>query len=202
MEIKSFKLKSKSNSNIFEVDTSKGVFLLYADIMVKEKISKGEIADESFAIAVKESAVLIATDMAVKYLTSAIKTEKQLKDYLLKKGFDFEVIDKVKDKLKRYNLLDDKNFAVNYIKCNPKFSANKLKQKLSGFGIKKEDYLPLFEDFDDTEICYVTAQKFLKNKIVDKKTTEKLIRHLTNKGFNFGTIKTILNRLKIQSEEE
>ncbi len=201
MEIKTFKLKSKTNSNVFEVETSKGIFMLYADVMVKCKISKGEIDDESFALAVKESAVLIATDLAVKYLTSAIKTEKQLKDYLFKKGYDSETICKVIEKLKRYNLLDDKNFSVNYIKCNPKFSANKLKQKLSGFGVKKEVYLPLFEDFDDTEICYTTAQKFLKNKVVDKKTTEKLVRHLTNKGFNFGTIKTILNRLKIESED-
>ena len=202
MEILSFKLKSKTNSNVFEVNTSKGVFLLYADVMVKRNIKKGEIEENLFDVAVKESAVLVASDLAVKYLTSATKTEKQLKDYLLKKNFEYETIKEVVEKLKKYNLLNDLNFATSYIKCNPKFSANKLKQKLSGFGVKKEVFLPLFEDFDDTEICFATAQKFLKNKVVDKKTTEKLIRHLTNKGFNFGTIKNVLNRLKIADEEE
>ena len=41
MEIYSFKLKSKTNSNVFVVATSEGEFILHSDIIVKYKIEKG-----------------------------------------------------------------------------------------------------------------------------------------------------------------
>ena len=83
MEIYSFKLKSKTNANIFVVDTSVGEFILHSDIIVKHKIEKGVVNDNIFLEAVSESEILIGLNMCLKYISSKLKTEKQIKDYLI-----------------------------------------------------------------------------------------------------------------------
>ena len=82
MEIKSFKLKNKNNTNIFLVLTDCGEFELHSEAIVKHNIKKGEVADEVFQAALAESSALIATEKATKYLASKLKTEQQIKDYL------------------------------------------------------------------------------------------------------------------------
>lgn len=85
MKIYSIKLKSKNNSNIFNVKTNMGEFDFFGDIIVKYSFSENEVNDELFYSALKESEVLIATNIAMKYLSSRLKTERQIKEYLSKK---------------------------------------------------------------------------------------------------------------------
>lgn len=196
MEIFSIKLKSVKNSNIFVVTSEIGDHLFHADMIVKYGIVGGNNDDEKFNIALNESAELIALEMANKYMASAIKTEKQLRDYLYKKEFKKSTIDKVVKKLEEYHIIDDFAYAEMYVKSNPNFSKNKIKQKLYLFGIKSEIIEEILSDHEDFEGCLINAQKFLKNKIIDKKIYEKLIRRLISQGYNYDTIKSVLNKLK------
>ena len=84
MKIYSIKLKSKNNTNIFIVETNMGEYTFFSDVIVKYSLSEKEIEDDVFYTALKESEVLIATNLAMKYLGSRLKTEKQLREYLLK----------------------------------------------------------------------------------------------------------------------
>lgn len=201
MEILALKLKSKRNTNHFVVETSEGEFLLHADVIVKNHIGKGTINDNIFYEAVKESANLICFEVASKYLTSAVKTEKQLKDYLYKKDFKTEAINYATSKLKEYGIINDENFAISYIKSNPSFSKEKLKQKLLSFGVKNFDVTEVVNEEQENENCLNNATKFLKNKLPTKEVYEKLIRHLQSKGFRWESIKHCLNKLKLDVEE-
>lgn len=201
MEIKSFKLKNKNNANVFLVATQNGEFELHSEAIVKHNIKKGEVADEVFAVAQGESAVLIATEKATKYLASKLKTEQQIKDYLFKQGYHKPTVEAVLNKLKDYGLINDAYFAKSYIASNKNFSANKLKQKLMGFGVKPDTVAEMLSEIDDLPTCQAHAKKFLKNKEINTQTMEKLTRHLASKGYNFDTIKRTLSALKFDLDE-
>ncbi len=202
MEIYSFKLKSKNNANVFLVETSEGEFVLHSDIIVKLRIEKGAINDNVFYSAAKESSVLIAFNLATKYISSKLKTEQQIKDYLYKKDFHKTTVDAVIEKLRDYKIIDDKNFAEAYAKSNPNFSKNKLKQKLFSVGVKSNVVDESLIDVDDSESCKHNAEKYLRNKIANKQTIDKLIRRLQGMGYNWDTIKSTLYILKCETEED
>lgn len=200
MEIYSLKLKSSKNTNIFALSTSVGEVQIHSDIIVKYGLAVGEFDDAKFELAKQESDQIIALNLVTKFLSSSMKTEKQIKDYLYKKEFKSKTINLVVEKLKEYKLVDDKIFANYYIKSNPNFSVNKLKQKLFLFGVSKNIVEEVLQDFDDFEGCQKSATKFLKNKILDQKTKEKLIRHLMSKGYNWNEINKVLNNLNFETE--
>lgn len=196
MEIFEFKLKSKNNANIFLANTDIGEFLLHSDIIVKFGIKKGENDIYNFENAKTESENLIAFDTAMKYVSGKLKTEKQVKDNLYKKGFHKTSVDYAMEKLKEYKIVDDKLYSASYIKSNPKFSKNKLKQKLKIAGVTDENYIDDIEQVDDFSSCLKNAEKYLKNKEITKENLEKLTRRLAGMGYNWDTIKSVLTNFK------
>ena len=188
MEIYSIALKSKRNPNIFVLHTDNGDFDFYSDILVRENISKGEVENEKFFACHNESLIIIAFNMATKYISSKLKTEQQIKDYLYKKEFHKETVDAVIEKLKNYNIINDANYAQSYAKANANFSKNKLKQKLFASGVKSDVVAESVAEVDDYSSCLHHAEKYLRNKIKDKETIEKLIRRLQGMGYNWDAI--------------
>lgn len=201
MEIINFKLKSKTNSNVFVVTTSEGEFILHSEIIVKLGITKGIVNDNVFFDAVRESEKLIALNVAMKYISSKIKSTKQIVDYLYKKEFHKVAVDYVVNKLTEYGVLNDKYFVTSYINSNKNWSKNKLKQKLFEVGIKKDLVDENLIDFDDYTGCKKSAEKFVRNKNL-KEIREKLVRHLAGKGYNFETINRVLKDLKCEGEDD
>ena len=201
MEILSFKLKNKKNSNIFVVETDMGEYIFHSETIVKFGLATGEVDGEKFNLAKDESDELIALNCVMKYTASNIKTEKQIKDYLYKKEFHKPIVEKVVAKLKEYKVIDDKAYAEMYVKSNPNFSKRKAQQKLSSFGVKRELTDEITELVDDEETCLKSAQKFIRGKVMDKKTQDKLIRRLMYLGYNWETIRKVLNNLNIEFEE-
>lgn len=201
MEIISIKLKSKRNANVFIASTDMGEFDLHSDVIVKAGIKVGEIDDSKFYEVVQESAEIIAFNLAVKHISSKLKTEQQIKDYLYKKEFHKPAVDAVLEKLKEYNIVNDKNYAETYARTNPNFSKNKLKQKLFASGVKSNVMDECLQDVDDYVSCKQNAEKYLRNKVIDKPTIEKLIRRLQGMGYGWDVIKSTLNAINYDTEE-
>lgn len=201
MEILSLKLKSKNNPNVFLCLTDTGEFELHSDIIVKCGIKVGDFDDEKFYSSVQESSEIIAFNLTTKYISSKLKTEQQIKDYLYKKNYHKQTVDVVIEKLKEYKIIDDKNYAETYARSNPNFSKNKLKQKLFASGIKSQIVDDSLTEVDDLSSCKKHAEKYLRNKIVDKPTIEKLIRRLQGMGYAWDTIKSTLNALKFEMDD-
>lgn len=201
MEIYNLKLKRKRNANVFICSTSLGEFELHSDVIVKCGVKAGEFDEIKFNQAVQESSELIAFNLATKYVGSRLKTEQQIKDYLYKKEFHKPTVDSVISKMKEYKIIDDKNYAETYIRSNPNFSKNKLKQKLFSSGIKSENMDESLCDVDDENSCLKNAEKYLRNKILDKQTIDKLIRRLQGMGYTWSTISSTLRKLKYDLED-
>lgn len=201
MEILSLKLKSKTNPNVFICSTDSGDHELHSDVIVKCGIKVGVFEDEKFYLAVEESGEIIAFNLATKYISSKLKTERQIKDYLYRKEFHKSTVDVVVEKLKEYKIIDDQTYAESYAKSNPNFSKNKLKQKLFMSGVKSQIVDDSLSEVDDLTSCKKNAEKYLRNKTVDKQTIEKLIRRLQGMGYTWETIKSTLNFFKCETDE-
>lgn len=201
MEILSLKQKSKTNPNVMIVSTDNGEYELHLDVVVKNNIKKGLINDNIFFDCVNQSNDIIAFNLAAKFLASRQKTEQQVRDYIYKKGYHKNVVELVIEKLKHYNLVDDKLYAQSYIKSNPNFSRQKIKAKLNIAGVKAENYLDALETVDENESCLKSANKFLKNKTVDKAIIDKLVRRLAGQGYSWETINSTLKKLKAGIQE-
>ena len=201
MEIISLKLKSKNNANVFICATNIGEFEMHSDVIVKSGIKVGEIEEEKYMHVVQESSEIIAFNLATKYISSKLKTEQQIKDYLYKKDYHKPTVDAVVEKLKEYKIIDDKTYAESYAKSNPNFSKNKLKQKLFLSGVKSQIVDESLTEVDDETSCLKNAQKFLRNKVIDKATIDKMIRRLQGMGYTWDTIKSTLNAIKFDVEE-
>ena len=111
------------------------------------------------------------------------------------------IVEKVVKKLKDYSLINDKNYAESYIHANKNFSINKLKQKLHSFGVSSNDFECLENLVDDNESCVKHCEKFLKNKLPNLQTKDKLIRRLLGMGYSWETIKSSLKNFDFESEE-
>jgi len=142
----------------------------------------------------------VALDTAMNLLSKFSKTEKELKKYLVDKGFLFDAIKYTIEKLKEYNYLNDENFAKNYINCKKNSKGKKsifyeLKMKGIDESIIRNN-LDVLEN-ESGEVLERLANKFIKNKRQDEKIKEKLFRHLVSKGFDFEevnqTIRKVLN---------
>ncbi len=137
----------------------------------------------------------IAQNKAMSYISKYQKTEKELRDYLIKKGFDEEIVLKVIKKLKEYNLVDDMSYAKNYIKSKSKKSGRrKLSFELKKRGIADDMVEENIEEYsNDSENILPLCEKYLKNKPRDYKTKQKAYRFLASRGFIGEDIMRALN---------
>ena len=136
-----------------------------------------------------------ACEKGLKYLSKAQKTEKELRTYLLSKGFDSPNVNYAISKLKEYEYINDEKYAKNYIKFKSNTEGKKkIEFELKNKGIKDAIIQKSFEEFtfDDAPIRKL-AEKYLSNKQLDIKTKQKAYRYLASKGFSSEEIMPILN---------
>lgn len=200
MLIKSMKLKSPKNTNIFLVAVGDNEYIFHSDVIVKYDMSVGkDIDNKTLFQLLDESDYIICLNKSMEYISSKLKTTKQLKDYLYQKGYKTNTINRVIDKLNEYQVLNDNNFANAYIDANSaRLSKRNLQNKLAEKGIKKDVSSILLQDINDDEVCKKMADKFMKNKEYSKPNIEKLIRHLQYKGFDWDSISKVLRNFNIE----
>lgn len=188
-------IKSGKDKYSIYLDNSFYCFL-NAETIIKSNIKIGQIIEkQDIDNAQFENEKLVAFDKALKYL-SAIKSEKQIKDYLYSKGYTSKIVNYVIEKLKSYNYLNDELYAKTYI-SNYQMKKGKrlLAFELETKGISKDIINNLLENFDeDEEIIKTLAEKYLKNKPRDAKTAKKLANHLFTKGYSFEKINKIIKQ--------
>ena len=198
MFIEKISLKSSRNPNIFIVKIDGEEYILHSEIIVKYGIGTGtEIERDKLSNVIFESDVTIATNLAMKYVSSKLITTKQLKDYLRNKGYKSQVISKVIDKFNEYGVLNDENFASAFVSVKQNvLSKRAIEIKLIQKGVNKDIASTCLEDFDDYAVAIKTAEKFMKNKECTEENITKLMRHLSYKGFDYDAISKVLNKLK------
>lgn len=136
-----------------------------------------------------------AFDNALNILSYRSHTQKEISAKLSKK-FDLQIVNKVIQKLKTINLINDKNFTERYVEQSKK-GKKLIKLELLKKGVDKDLIEKHLENKDEelelknaSKIADRVLKKYEKSeKIIQKK---KLYEALIRKGFSYDTYKKII----------
>ncbi|AYD39737.1 recombination regulator RecX [Clostridium fermenticellae] len=140
---------------------------------------------------------------ALRTIERSYKTEYQITQKLIQKGFEDNAINRVIDFLKKYKFIDDKRFIKSYIMEKIKSQGkNKIKCELLKKGIDKSIVDSELKNIDgSTEIKYAIKLAIKKYNILKKteinykKVYKKLGNYLITRGYNQDILKDVLNQV-------
>lgn len=164
-----------------------------------------EISEERLKEAVFDSEKSVAFGKAMDYLGRGMKTCKQIRDYLEKKGYAPQVVDCVVTKLQEYRYLDDSTFARLYVEQNAQTKGSRrLQQELQQRGIGRDlaEEAAQTEEESALECATALAEKYMKNKTRELKDLQRLQRYLISRGYGYDTVNAVLRKYKNTAFDE
>lgn len=187
--------RNKDRSNIY-ID-NEYAFSLSNELVYKEGLKTDEkINIEEIKVIAKEDNYLKCKNAALRIVEKSYKSEKELKDKLILKGYGNEEIEKSIKFLKEYNFISDDNYTKMYVKDKSKVQGKKkIKYDLMKKGISEniiEEEISNIDRDEEREIAYNLAEK--KYKTIGKregdkfKLSQKLYRYLLSKGYDYDTV--------------
>ena len=138
-----------------------------------------------------------AVDKAMTHLSATMKTERQMRDFLTKKGYTEAVCDYVIEKLQYYKFIDDYAYCRAYInsvhgKGRRAIEADLIKRKAS-----REAISSALEEFDESDDdAFEILQKYMRGKEMNKVNILKGYKYLLSKGFSYDTAQSATEKLK------
>lgn len=189
-------VKDKTRCNI-EVD---GRFFcgMKLETVMEHRLKVGVVvSEEELSRLQLESEKLTALDKALTYITASMKTEKDVRAYLKKKGYLADVADYVVEKMRSYGYLDDAAYARAYIEhAGKRKGARLIAMELRQKGVPDEAVEEALEGFEgEDDSAREVLKKYLRGKTIDKPTLTKAYRHLMGKGYSHETAKRALEAL-------
>ncbi len=171
---------------------------LTLDTAVKNGLKIGKDVDEKFVVdMIFDSEKQSAFNKTANYMKSSIKTVKQIKEYLNKKGYDEAVINAVVEKLKEYKYLDDSQYVTAFVNTNKsKYGVRKLREKLKQKGVADANLSVLDDYEEDVDALKKVAEKYMSHKEKTPENYNKLYRFLAMRGYNFDDINACVNEIK------
>lgn len=196
-------IKDKTRCNI-EVD---GRFYcgMKLETVMQNRLKAGMcVSLETLSRMQLESEKMTALDKALTHITSSMKTEREIRDFLKKKGYLSDVCDYVAEKMKGYGFLDDGQYAKTYAESAGKrkgrrLIAAELKRKGVGDGEIEEALNGLT---GERESALLVLEKYMRGKPVDKKTLSKAYAYLIGKGYDYETARGALSAFGDTEDED
>ncbi|MGQ9842680.1 MAG: regulatory protein RecX [Spirochaetota bacterium] len=150
----------------------------------------------------EESMMFECMEKALYYISIRSRTEHDIKNYLIRKGFDKTTINKVLLHLTERGLINDYDYAVRYIQSvrehkiiGNKMIEKKLFEKGVDKGIIKKAIRKTEDKEPDIETVYELALKKY-NKVKDKEHPEgKVASFLYQRGFNWEIIQKVMKKI-------
>lgn len=158
-------------------------------------------------------AVKKAKNIALRLLSYSQKTEGDIVKKLKAKGFTKKTIDSVVEELKSFNLIDDKRFAVEWLRSKSKNSLWGRARLLKGLEIKgiSGDVIGIAvnetkDEISEEETIQRAFEKWLKRQghgsgVKGQKEKARAFRYLISKGFQPFLINQLLKGHYKDAEE-
>lgn len=153
-----------------------------------------------------------AFDTALYYLSFKNRTQKEIKDKLIEKGYSESEIDKSISKLLEYGYIDDSHYTFLYIKSNINKKGIKLiKNELINKGILKEvvdeQYSVYLEneisddvcnnnDFEYNTVNEIFERRFYSIDLTDEKNLRKVNSYFIRRGFKYEIVNKVIKNHK------
>lgn len=130
---------------------------------------------------------------ALHFLSYRPRSEREIRDFLLRKKTSEDLIAQVVGKLKQENLINDTEFVTWWLEQRADFNPRgklALKQELLQKGIDKE--------LIETELAKIKQEEYknLARKVLSKKSNpdkQKLLALLIRRGFNYQTAREVID---------
>lgn len=203
--------KNQERFNVF-IDYGKGeeyAFSVDSEVLIRFQLKKGmELDDFSFLEIQYQDDIRKAYNLAVNYLARRMRTEKEIKDYLVQKEMDEPIINEVLHKLADQKYINDEEFALSYVRTQknttdmgPDVIKIKLKEKGITQGIIQLALVeyPQSEQIEKaTKMCEKFFQKNIKDseRILKQKAEQMLLR----KGYPFAIIHIAMNEAEMDKD--
>ncbi|MCX6808223.1 MAG: regulatory protein RecX [Candidatus Berkelbacteria bacterium] len=141
-------------------------------------------------------------EYALNLLKVRERSEGEIKQKMLLRGYFLEEIETVLKWLKEKNFVDDKRFVQNYIDFQRRMGQAgkfKIKCRLKSFSISEElidEELKVIDHDSELEMAENEATKWLSRKVGVINQKEKLARFLSGRGFGMDVIMAVINQKK------
>jgi len=191
--------KNKDRFNIF-IDDGSGeryAFSVDSDVLINFQLKKGMDIDEfSFLEIQFQDDIRKAYNLAIHYLSRRMRSEKEIKDYLVQKDIEEAIIHEVLHKLASHKYINDKEYAISYVRTQmnttdkgPDLIHLELKER----GIEESLRLLALEEYHlelQVEKAMKLSEKYFKKnqKVSDRILKQKIEQHLVRKGYSFEVI--------------
>lgn len=193
--------RNKSRVNVYVNEDF--LFACSAEIIYNYGLKSGEKIDiDKIKTIIEEDNYIKCKNDALHSIEKTYKTEKQVIDKLLTKGYEKSTIDKTILFLKEYNFLDDSKFVDMYVK--EKLSSqgrNKIKYSLLQKGINESIIKEKLENIDKEKeedslekLGMSKYQQLIKREDDNRKIYKKLGDYLMRRGYPWQDVKSFLNR--------
>lgn len=200
MEIVKYELTKK---NIYNVYLSNGEVLELDESVItnNELLLKKRIDNDLYDKLKRDNKICILVNASIKYINVRLRSIKEIKDYLLKKEDDNDLIDEVISRLIKMGYLDDRRFTEAYIKDKLNFTSwgdYKIINELNKLGISSldiEDNIDLLNDDILNERMRKIIDKDIRTnkKYSGLKLKNKIYNHLLTNGYSKEKVISLIN---------
>lgn len=185
-------------------------FSCSTELVYSKKIAKGDSFNEDeLKCVIEEDNFIRCKDDALKTIERVYKSEKEITDKLITKGYEPQTVQRVMDFLRKYSFLNDEKYAEMYINERLKYEGiQKIRYALMRKGISQDIIDKKAESVNsDASIgaALSLAQKkynLLKRSEEDeRKVMRKLSEYLYRKGFSQESIRSVLKSISSNFED-
>lgn len=205
--------KNKDRYNIF-TDEGKGekyAFSVDEAVLIKFQLKKGMELDELFLTEIHyEDDVRKAYNRALHYLSRRMRSEGEVRTYLLEKEIDAPIIQEVILKLYHYQFLNDEQYAIAYVRTQMNTTDKGsivIKRELKERGVNDGLIEKALQEYS-YEAQLETAQKLCVKMVNKNKKDSNLVlkqkieQMLVRKGYSFEIISDALAKTELDRKGE
>ena len=148
-----------------------------------------------------------AYQRALNFLSYRTRSKQEIRQNLQKAKVTDEIIDSVLDKLGAVSLVNDTEFAREWVENRIKFrprGKRALSSELFQKGISNQIIEETLQEINEEQLAFNLARKKMaKHKHLEKSEFQKkLYGYLSRSGFNYSLSKEVINNIWIELEEQ
>lgn len=200
MKIEKYEFTKKNKYNIY-LSNGEIITLDERVITKNELLLKKEINNELYQKLIYENNVYEAIDIGIKYISIRLRSIKEIKDYLSKKGYSSDIVNTTSRELINKGYLDDDRFTKAYIKDKLNFTSKgdyKIRMELTNLGIDN-NIIDNNMSMIDNQLIINKIKKIIDKDIKSNKKYQgtelknKIYNHLINQGYSKDKVINIIN---------
>ena len=201
------RISKKDKANVLVEFDDAEILILALEIFMKSGLRKNdELSADRFSNLIEENRLFYIKQRAFRLLGRRLHSTGELRQKLLQKLYDKNLVEVVINELKLKNYLDDEEFVKQFVHekvHSKKWSKKKIHSELIKHNIKQPIIeRMLSENISDEEhynnavmVAEKKMKSFINRKIEKKEARTKLIAFLKMKGYDYSTIKKVCEDL-------